>query len=102
MKSDIRGRGARQSFFISTPVWGPGHLGLFLRIGLPSLLAPGNLPGLSCRATSRYFIYTQPEGAAQLRAAPAFRALAEIIRVEIVPIEDEIASPHRTMSDCHI
>jgi hypothetical protein len=105
VQKDIRGRGGPHepvSLFISTPVWGAGHLGLFTRIGLPSLLASGNLPGLSCRATSRYFIYTQSENAAQLRAARAFRALAEIIPVEIIPIRDEIGDPHRMMSDCHI
>jgi hypothetical protein len=98
----LSGASARASLFMSTPVWGAGHLGLFLRIGLPSLLAPGNLPGLSCRATSRYFIYTRPEDEPALLESPAFRALANVMPVEVLLFEGRSAGPHRLMSDCHV
>jgi hypothetical protein len=87
---------------MSTPVWGAGHLGLFLRIGLPSLLAPGNLPGLPHRTSSRYFIYTRPEDMGVLRASPAFRTLSELMPVAVLPIAGHGADPHRLMSDCHM
>jgi hypothetical protein len=89
-------------FLLSTPVWGAGHLGLFLNVCLPSLLADGNLPGLAPDAQNRYLIYTRPEDEAELRAGPTFRLLCEIIAVEVLLIQEEITEPHRTMSNCHI
>ena len=89
-------------FIMSTPVWGAGHVGLFLNVCLPSLLSPGNLPGLAADPRNRYLIYTRAEDETELRAAPTFRRLREIIAVEVIIIREEITEPHRTMSDCHI
>jgi hypothetical protein len=88
-------------FVFSTPVWGAGHVGLFLNVGLPSLLAPGNLPGLTRNPKNRYLIYTQSEYEKDIRAAYSYQRLADILAVEIIPISKEIEVPHRTMSDCH-
>jgi hypothetical protein len=88
-------------FIFSTPVWG-GHIHLFLSVCLPSLLAPGNLPGLAASSQNRYLIYTRPEDEAGLLAAPAFHRLAGILPVQVIPIRGEIANAHRTMSDCHL
>jgi hypothetical protein len=90
------------SFFISTPVWGKNHVRLFLSIGLPSLLAPGNLPSLARGATCKYLIYTRQEDVEILEASAAFRRLEKLLPVEIRPITEEITQPHRTMSDCHM
>jgi hypothetical protein len=89
-------------FVFSTPVWGAGHTGLFLNVGLPSLLAPGNLPGLASNPQTRYLIYTLPEYEKDIRTAPSFGRLARVLTVEIDLIRQEIVSPHRTMSDCHM
>jgi hypothetical protein len=89
-------------FIFSTPVWGAGHVGLFLNVGLPSLLAPGNLPGLTSNFDNRYLIYTLSEYENDIRAASSFQRLTSILAVEIILIEKEIEVPHRTMSDCHI
>ncbi len=89
-------------FFFSTPVWGAGHLGLFLTVGLPSLLSKGNLPGLANRQDCCFYIYTRAEDEAVLRASPAFQMLAELMPVEVSLIREAITEPHRTMSDCHI
>jgi hypothetical protein len=88
-------------FIFSTPVWG-GHMHLFLSVCLPSLLAPGNLPGLAASNQNRYLIYTRPEDEAGLLAAPAFHRLAGILPVQVILIREEIANAHRTMSDCHL
>jgi hypothetical protein len=85
----------------STPVWGAGHVGLFLNVGLPSLLAPGNLPGLTGTPDNRYLIYTQPDYEKDIRASDAYRRLATVVTVEIVAIAKKIEVAHRTMSDCH-
>jgi len=89
-------------FLMSTPVWGAGHIGLFLNVCLPSLLSPGNLPGLTANPENRYLIYTRAEDEAELRSASTVRLLSEIVSVEIIIIREEITEPHRTMSNCHI
>jgi hypothetical protein len=89
-------------FYFVTPVWGPGHLGLFLDVGLPTLLAPGNLPGLAEPWACRFLIYTRTEDEVRLRDAAAFQHLAALMSVEIRLIPDPITVPHRTMSDCHL
>jgi hypothetical protein len=88
-------------FIMSTPVWGAGHLGLFLNVCLPSLLAAGNLPSLAPNPQNRYLIYTRVEDQERLKAAPTFRRLSDIIPVEVLLIDEEITEPHRTMSNCH-
>jgi hypothetical protein len=88
-------------FVFSTPVWGSGHVGLFLNVGLPSLLAPGNLPGLTDDPNNRYLIYTRSEYERDIRVAHSYRRLASILAVEIIPISEEIQVPHHTMSNCH-
>ena len=89
-------------FIISTPVWGAGHLGLFLNVCLPSLLAAGNLPSLAPNPQNQYLIYTRPEDEAELKAAATFRRLSEIVSVDVRLIQEKITEPHRTMSNCHI
>ncbi len=89
-------------FVLSTPVWGPNHIGLYLSVGLPSLLAPGNLPALARRTRSRYLIHTRPQDIAEIEASPVCRRLDGIMPVEIKAIAAPITVPHRTMSDCHI
>jgi hypothetical protein len=88
-------------FYFVTPVWGVGHLELFLSVGLPSLVAPGNLSGLADAATCRFLIYTRPDDEARLRGATVFQRLALLMPVEIHLIREPITVPHRTMSDCH-
>ncbi len=89
-------------FVFSTPVWGPGHVGLFLNVGLPSLLASGNLPGMTSNSKNRYLIYTSLECEEHIRDNPSYQRLRSIVAAEIIPIRQEIVIPHRTMSDCHI
>ena len=93
--------GSAFPFIMSTPVWGAGHLGLFLNVCLPSLLADGNLPSLAPDPQNRYLIYTRPEDEERLRAAPTFGRLSEIVTVEVILIREKITEPHRTMSNCH-
>jgi hypothetical protein len=102
MSADIAGNRAELSFVLSTPVWGLNHIGLFLAVGLPSLMAESNLPGLVAAVQCRYRIYTRAEDRAQIESDPGFARLAQLLTVEIKEIVSDAESPHRTMSDCHI
>ena len=88
-------------FYFSVPVWGNNHTDLFINVGLPSLLAPGNIPGLREVRECRFFIHTRPEDEARLLSASAFQRLSEYMPVEIRFIRDPIVNPYITMSDCH-
>jgi tetratricopeptide (TPR) repeat protein len=89
-------------FYVSVPVWGANHVDLFINIGLPSLLSPGNLPGLRHLRESRFIVHTLPEDETRLTGAPAFRRLAELIPTELRLIREQVVSPYRTMSECHL
>jgi hypothetical protein len=87
--------------YFSTPVWGKGHIELFQTVGLPSLLAPGNLPAVTDPAECRYFIYTRASDLETLKDSEAFRRLEALIPVEVRLVPEPIEVPHHTMSWCH-
>lgn len=89
-------------FFFVTPVWGVNHLGLFLEIGLPSLLASGNLPSLSHPSACRFLIYTRECDEASLIGADVFERLNAVMPVEVHRIPEPLSQAHRVMSDCHM
>jgi tetratricopeptide (TPR) repeat protein len=88
--------------FFVTPVWGINHLDLFLRIGLPSLLASCNLPGLSHPSDCCFLIYTRERDEERLTSAGVFRRLKALMPVEVHRILEPLTDAHRVMSDCHI
>ena len=88
-------------YFFSTPVWGQNHVELFLTVGLPSLLAEGNLPSLGTVKGSRYFIYTLAEDKARLTDSDAFRQLERLMPVHVELLTPPIDVPHHVMSQSH-
>jgi tetratricopeptide (TPR) repeat protein len=89
-------------FYFVTPVWGVNHLGLFLNVGLPSLLSSGNIPGLTSSEDCRFLIYTRAEDEGRLVEAPVFHRLQSCLSVEIHIIAEPISNAHRVMTDCHV
>ena len=65
------------------PVWGYKFVRTFLEQGLPTLLAPGNVPALAAALPCRFVIMTSYEDAPYLQVHPAFRRLCETCRTEI-------------------
>jgi len=90
-----------KKFVIITPVWGAGHIKLFLDIGLPSLLAPDNIPKLSALSQVKYFIYTKAQDAHLLRDASIFQQLETLVDVSLIIFEDNHPNNHSAMSWCH-
>jgi tetratricopeptide (TPR) repeat protein len=88
--------------FFVTPVWGDNHINIFLKIGLPSLLAQGNLPSAAIERECRFLIYTRAEEEHRLIDSDAFRRLETLMPVEVTWIAEPLGdNPHRIMSDCH-
>ena len=87
-------------------VWGMTHTKVFIDIGLPSLLAPGNLPGAVTLCRSRFRLYTRLDDLKLMCAAPAFQRLLAMLPVDIILIDNWFDSaadnaPHALMSRAH-
>jgi len=65
------------------PVWGYKFVRGFLEEGLPTLLAPGNVPALAAALPCQFVIMTSYEDAPYLQVHPAFRRLCQVCRTEI-------------------
>ncbi len=65
------------------PVWGEAYIDRFLRWGLPSFLAPNNLPAVR-GDTFAFDIVTDDAGVEQLQQHQTFRQLRELVRVRLL------------------
>jgi len=97
-------------FHFSTVVWGPWHVGAFLDVNLPSLLAPGNLPAFAARHDVVYRIFTSPRDVQRIVSSSAFKQAQALVAIELVecPVdnaESPIAMHHllwrRSIDEAH-
>jgi hypothetical protein len=70
------------------PVWGYKYIELFCEVGLPALLAPGNLPFLSQETDCVVTFLTTKSGVRHYENNPAFRKLQKICKTSFVYIDD--------------
>ncbi|HEX4507882.1 MAG TPA: hypothetical protein VH722_19300, partial [Alphaproteobacteria bacterium] len=73
------------------PVWGHRHTRQFLEFGLPTLLAPGNVPALAGALPCEFVVATAAEDAAAILAHPNWRRLSGVCPARLVPIDDLIS-----------
>jgi hypothetical protein len=89
---------------VITPVWGAAYTRCFLDIGLPSLLSPGNLPGLAARPLNLIHLFTTAADLDVIERSPVWALAKQIVecRIEVIGANAvNIANPHETMSLCH-
>lgn len=72
------------------PLWGRRYVEQFIEYGLPTLIAPGNLPAVAQALPCTLTFLTSTEDATILREHPAWNYLASICDVEVVLIDDLI------------
>ena len=72
------------------PVWGFRFVGQFLEFGLPTLLAPGNVPAVAASVPTTFVLMTALEDVAHIEADPGWQRLSTICRTEIRLIDDLI------------
>src|SRR5215216_5559166 len=65
------------------PVWGYEYVRQFLECGLPTLLAPGNVPALTGELPCEFIILTSSDDEEFLREHATFRHLAATCDTEI-------------------
>ena len=73
------------------PVWGHKYLTQFLEFGLPTLLAPGNIPAIAKELPSKFVFLTSAREADLLRVHPGVTCLESICDVECQEVDDLIA-----------
>jgi hypothetical protein len=79
------------------PVWGYGYVRQFLEWGLPTLLAPGNVPAIAEAMACEFVMLTSAEDEPFIRAHPAFSRLSAVSATEIRLIDHLITgSNHST------
>ncbi len=83
-------RGPVKKIRLLLPVWGEQFIVQFLRVSLPTLLAPGNLPALAAALPCTFVFLTDTEGAELMREHPATAYLQSICDVEFDIIDDLI------------
>jgi hypothetical protein len=72
------------------PVWGARYLKQFVDVGLPTLLAPGNLPAIAKTLPCEFVLLTSNEDAEQFAAHPAYAYLQTICDTRLESISDLI------------
>jgi hypothetical protein len=82
---------------ILLPVWGERYIGDFLGYGLPSLLAPGNLPALSRLAPCTFVLLAPARDAAVIQSNELWARLRDCCSVRVVPIDDLISRASSTV-----
>src|SRR5262245_22570665 len=72
------------------PIWGYRFVSQFLEFGLPTLLAPGNLPAIASSVPCRLVLMSSEPDEPVIRCHPAWRQLERICAAEIRSIDDLI------------
>jgi hypothetical protein len=74
------------------PVWGHPYVKQFLEVGLPTLLAPGNVPAVGQSLPCEFQLLTSAADESYIRQHPAFVRLADVCRATIRPIDHLITA----------
>jgi len=70
------------------PIWGYKYIDLFCSAGLPSLLAPGNIPVLARETECEVIFLTTAASVPAFEAHPAYRRLCGYCATSFIPIDD--------------
>lgn len=99
-RGDLRAKATRSpaaEVRVLLPVWGTAYVDQFLAVGLPSLLAPGNLPALSVTRPTRFVLLAPRSDAQRVVRDRRWAALSKIVTAEVVEIGDLISASASTV-----
>lgn len=71
-------------FFFLMPVWGKRYIDYLLTFGLPTLMAPGNIPSLPNLARSEFVFITRSEDEETIRASKLFASLEALVPIKFI------------------
>src|SRR5580704_15799440 len=72
------------------PIWGYRYITQFLEFGLPTLLAPGNIPAVAASLPCEFLLMTSAADAPIVKEHPAWRKLEATCAARIELIDDLI------------
>lgn len=78
------------------PVWGYRFVSQFLEFGLPTLLAPGNLPAVAAALPTRFVILSREDDEELIHSHPAWLALRQVCNAEVEFVDDLITDGNHT------
>ncbi|HXC26661.1 MAG TPA: hypothetical protein VNV38_01805 [Stellaceae bacterium] len=78
------------------PVWGYRFITQFLDFGLPTLLAPGNIPAMAAMLPTRFVVLSREADEELICSHPSWIALQKICPVEVAYIDDLITADNHT------
>jgi hypothetical protein len=81
------GRSAPRAIKVLLPVWGYRYVREFLERGLPTLLAPGNIPALAGALPTEFVLLTSASDQAFVREHPTFKRLAAVCETKLQLID---------------
>jgi len=82
----------QRPFYFIVTFWGETYRDHFLRLCLPSMLSPGNIPALA-RHGNRFLISTSDEDWAAIQDDPAFKLMRQSIEPVFLPLR-YVPQPH--------
>ena len=92
----------KKKFDLVLTVWGAAYTDMFLKVCLPSLLAPGNLPAFGPDAECRFKIYTRSSDEKVMRQDRTFAELTSLMPVDFMIIDKKLEMQNSwfTMATC--
>jgi hypothetical protein len=94
----IRGEALVSAVELLLPAWGLPHLRQFLDFGLPTMLAPGNIPALAQTLPTRFTLMTRRDEIPIVLSHPAWQRLCQICQTTVHPIDDLIIEGHHAVT----
>lgn len=76
----------RPIYLLGTTLWGEPYINFFLEFHVPSLLAPGNLPGLARTGRIVMSVVTDQDGRELIMRAPVFQVLSQLAEVRFTVV----------------
>ena len=99
MASHETARAAESGEASALPVWGYSYVRQFLECGLPTLLAPGNVPALAAALPTEFIILTSADDEILHRRAPGIQAAR--LRLQDDDPSDRSPDHRRQLFDHH-
>jgi hypothetical protein len=94
--TDVQHRGPPKAIRFVLPVWGPRFVRQFLKFGLRTLLAPGNIPAVAETLPCEFVIMTRAEDEPLFHRHLTFRALMDACPVTIRHIDHLVTGQNHT------
>src|ERR1700733_4640520 len=76
-------RDAPRAIKVVLPVWGYTYVRQFLECGLPTLLAPGNIPALAAALPTEFVLLTSEDDKELFEQNPTFQRLASLCKTKL-------------------